>query len=1185
LFTNSLLSFSGDSSTLFIGNNAYYGGAVCTEEYSNLLVEKTKVQFENNSAISGGGAIYSDGFCNISFYKNALVTFNRNNAEIGGAIEFNTLNTNYYNKIFFMYNSTKAVSGISFNENSVVMFDSNEAESGGAIECERYCNILFNGDSMVTFTSNNAKFVGGAIHCHDHCNISVSGNSLMQFNDNSASTKGGAMYFEQHSSAIFMKYSNISFNNNLAEFGGAVFSEIFCGNLFDENTSVIFENNTAIVSGGALFSQDKCKISFDGNSLVLFNNNSGINGGAVHSERHSNVIFDGNTSVRFFNNSGRNGGALYSDHHCNISFSGGSSVTFYGNNAVTGGAVYCRNHCYGVIQGESNTKFLHNSAIDGGALYSSDLTDITIKGNAIVLLYANIARGNGGAIYTTSTTNVTLSGNSEISILNNVARQDGGALYCSVHSSIKLQGNVLVTFTNNTAEYGGAISAVQSSLTFTNYSVVSYGNNTALSNGGALCLTHGFTATFDNPSSVSFHHNTANGFGGAIYSEVIENKITFNNNNIDFVNNAAFIGSSIYIDIPTSCGDVCLNKTVVGISKETFQHSPLGKHIDTPPSKLVLGEPATCTEDDNDTKCEVYYIRNIMLGQEIMIDVCVLDFFDQTAIATQFVVSGEDQHHKIEELKFVSLSCETLQGVSIIGSKVSNVKNFSMTLTSHISSRSAISVKLTTELSPCHPGFYYDDNTQRCICYNNDIVSCSGDTSSIKRGYWFGEVNGKTTVSICPNNYCNFSCCEITDGFYQLSPVRINQCSSQRSGIACGSCEKDYTLSFDSVKCVKVTTCTNGQTALVASLSMLYWLVVITSGFVLTHYQIGIGYLYVITYYYSVLDILLGQTLYLSQGLFTTVSIVSSIAKVTPQFLGQLCLVQNMSGIDQKFIHYVHPLAITIFVAVICQLAKISYKFSSFVSRGIIHVVCFLLLLSYTSVATTSLMLLRSLRFQDVNKVYTYLSPDIEYFHGRHLAYVMVAVLCTLVIVISLPLLLLLEPFINHKINFSRIKPLLDQFQGCYKDKYRCFAAYYMIYRLIIISILITNPSSDNTTQVLLTTANIISASVQLTLKPYSSKILNIFDGIVLQLMSLVPTIPLMDRFNDNLLLTLSFVLVALPLMAFGIVELLIYRESIKKITTCFKAKPVTSNETNEVPMNEVVIDDNMRKNATIVDM
>jgi len=137
-----------------------------------------------------------------------------------------------------------------------------------------------------------------------------------------------------------------------------------------------------------------------------------------------------------------------------------------------------------------------------------------------------------------------------------------------------------------------------------------------------------------------------------------------------------------------------------------------------------------------------------------------------------------------------------------------------------------------------------------------------------------------------------------------------------------------------------------------------------------------------------------------------------------------------MSGIDQQFIHYAHPLAVAIVVATACVLARISYKFSSFLSRGIIHVICFLLLLAYTSVATASLLLLRSLTFDNVDKVYTlsYPSPDIEYLHGCHLQYFILATLCTLIIVIGLPFVLLVEPFCNHKINFIKTKPILDQF-------------------------------------------------------------------------------------------------------------------------------------------------------------
>jgi len=90
---------------------------------------------------------------------------------------------------------------------------------------------------------------------------------------------------------------------------------------------------------------------------------------------------------------------------------------------------------------------------------------------------------------------------------------------------------------------------------------------------------------------------------------------------------------------------------------------------------------------------------------------------------------------------------------------------------------------------------------------------------------------------------------------------------------------------------------------------------------------------------------------------------------------------------------------------------------------------------------------------------------------------------------------------------------------------------------------------------------------------------------MVLHLMILVSTIPLLDSSDHYLVLSVSFVLVVLPLVALGVMELLVYRESIKKITRCIRAKPVITSDINEVPLNSIVVGDNMRKNATIVDM
>ena len=308
------------------------------------------------------------------------------------------------------------------------------------------------------------------------------------------------------------------------------------------------------------------------------------------------------------------------------------------------------------------------------------------------------------------------------------------------------------------------------------------------------------------------------------------------------------------------------------------------------------------------------------------------------------------------------------------------------------------------------------------------------------------------------------------------------------------------------------------------------------------HFRVGIGYLYAITYYYSVVD-LLSQSWYPSNLL---INVMSSIAKIIPQFLGQCKFASlNMNRIDQQFIHYMHPFAISLFLAMITLLTRRSHRLSTFISKGIIHVICFLLLLLYTSLASTSLLLMRPLIFRDVDEVYTYVSPDIEYLHGRHLAYAIVALLFTIVIVIGLPLLLALEPFLNSKISFVKIKPILDQFQGCYRDKYRYFAAYYMICRLLIITIIIANSSNGFIFHYFLIAASVIVDLVHQCFRPYSSSLLNIFDGVILHFLVLVSVLPLVesfDNFNSNLLIGITFVLIILPALIFVTMSVMIIK-------------------------------------------
>ena len=653
------------------------------------------------------------------------------------------------------------------------------------------------------------------------------------------------------------------------------------------------------------------------------------------------------------------------------------------------------------------------------------------------------------------------------------------------------------------------------------------------------------------------------------------------------------MGNSIYQDGTDLCNSSCLTNRVVGISTE---------FIATPPNELKFYDPAIRIDNDNDTQCNSCYVQNIILGSDILIPACVLDHYNHSVESTQFLVQGYySTSYSIIGPKQVLIGCaNAFEGISITSNQVlSKSTNFSFSINlnvDHNPNWKQISVTLIVESSECHPGFWQSFKSQKCECYKaNDIVFCSDSSSTIKRGYWYGSVIGQPTVTFCPINYCNFTCCETSNGYYHLSPVRNDQCRSHRSGTACGSCTNGYTLSFDSTECVSIQSCTAGQTVLVILLTVTYCIVIVILVFVIMYYKVGIGYLYCVTYYYSIVDIVLSHNLQASRGLYLTVSIISSFSKITPQFLGEFCLTTGMSGIDQQFIHYVHPSAVILIIVIIIVLARKSPRFTAFISRGIIHVICLLLLLSYTSIASTSLLLMRSLTFLDIDKVYTYLSPDIECFHGRHLAYGIVALLCSVSIVPGLPLLLTLQPILNKKFNFVRIKPLLDQFQGCYKDNYRCFAGYYMICRLVIMTIVIANSSNKFIASYVLIVACGIIALIHLTVKPYNNENLNKFDGAVLHLIIFIAVLPLLDDFDSPVVITITFVLIMLPLIIFIAFTLFLHKDDIKKIAMYFISKGQTShndNDTdnsNEIPLREfnIIIDDNARQKAkvTICDM
>jgi len=652
---------------------------------------------------------------------------------------------------------------------------------------------------------------------------------------------------------------------------------------------------------------------------------------------------------------------------------------------------------------------------------------------------------------------------------------------------------------------------------------------------------------------INFYNNKAIFYGGAIFVKIVEFYSSFfsyvTQSKMSFVSNTAkFGGNSWYFSIPsgyqlnTSSSD---KKSILYYLLQcNYGSSNYTEQINTSPYDLLFTSNSTrCIDDTITARCRNYFVNNIMLGQALNVPAKVVDYFNFPAGSMQFYVTCVKCNGYHITRHNPVLITDAFQGVVIAGRFVSNATNVTLLLRSFWNAEAKeISINLVVELINCIPGFEYYNKSQICMCYKSrkEIIHCSSNTSAeIKKGYWIGSIHHKTTTTFCPKKYCSIEHCGNTTDYCKLHLKYDAQCREHRCGPACGKCLPNHFLSFDSNVCVKRDQCYTGMATLLLIILFIYWILVVAVIVILANFnlQVGLGYAYGIIYFYSIIDILLEENLLATAILFRFVTTFTSFAKLTPQFLGTMCFINSShwSGIDQQFFHYIHPFAILFILLLIVLVARYSSRVAMLIRRSIIRAICLILLLAYTSIASTSLELLRPLKFHNIHQIYTYSSPDKHYFKGRHIFYGCFAIACEIVIVIGLPLLLILDPFISYKVDFSRIRPLLDQYQGCFKDNRRWFASFYLFCRLAIITVIYAENNNFYNRLFILNVVCIIIAMIHTSILPYKNENLNTLDGIILLTIVLIVNVNTVLSYTTFSVVNaeLITVLVIFPLIAF----------------------------------------------------
>ena len=376
----------------------------------------------------------------------------------------------------------------------------------------------------------------------------------------------------------------------------------------------------------------------------------------------------------------------------------------------------------------------------------------------------------------------------------------------------------------------------------------------------------------------------------------------------------------------------------------------------------------------------------------------------------------------------------------------------------------------------------------------------------IKSGYWLGKVDGEYTVAQCSSascEYVNLQCsnCTVSAGrFCKLPPNGQHQCLGNRNGILCESCRDNFSFTFGAVDCVPTANCSGARIVLVPLLITVYLIIIVALLilFLKLDYRISSGYLFCFIYYFSIVDYFFPSN-FTGATLLTIVSVCESITQLNPQFLGYtpLCL-PKISPIYQQTLLYANPITISLIVVLFTLLAKCCSRFLRFSDSTPVRAICLLLLLSFTALNETSCSLLAFVRFTGIDGLFVKIQPALPYFTSEHIPWFIIAVAVELFLIIPFTVFLFLAPFLMRCFNLTRVKPFLDEFQGCYKDKFRWMAAFYFFCRQIYLLILIVQHANPTPTIYILQLLSLAILIIHMVLQPYRNHWLNLVDTIFL---------------------------------------------------------------------------------------
>ena len=1025
------------SSTTFNNNNADVEGGVMIMlglgDSSFIISTST---FSNNTA-RFGGVMYTfyDASFNIS-----NSTFSNNRADVGGVIVTSGYSSSTISTSTFTNNTAGGRFGggvmATYRDSSFTIsnstFTNNTAGGGGVMITSGASSFTI---SNSTFTNNTAVVGGGVMNTFDHASFTI---STSTFSNNTADGAGGVMITSVDS---FFTISNSTFSNNTAGSDGGVM-KTHCNSSFAISNST-FTNNRADIGGVMVISGDSSMISGDSfsSTSVFVNNKANTSGGVfwcaclegtlnIHNSNFSlnavsnqggGLIFIRQYSTHISNSTfDQNNGSLYT-FNSNLNFSG--HLTFDNSlepgNGVTsqeGGAITSFQSTV-IFTRESVVRFSNNRASDGGALLATEST-ITIYGETTIA--NNMANSSGGGI---SLKQSRLEIKGVCQFVNNVAVRGGGIHASSSTTAVFQPGTLQVT--NNSAELGGGIYLeVNPKLYILKNTAELYGFSylmTLTGNhanyGGALYVSDDTNSGACSPDIECFIQTLA------LHQETSSKHLRLNTENILFSENTAseqglnLFGGVLDRCIPSPFAEVYLNRRI-HYSGATYLGNISDIDIDSISSQPV--RVCFCnSEHEPDCSYQPPVIR-VQKGKAFNVSLVAVDQVNHTVDAniTVSLSSSDGGFDEGQQIQSVVRNCTNLT-FNVFSPREDEKLNLSPDGPCGSATLSTSHVTIEFIECTCPVGFEPLSNSQsstkcECVCdsaLSPYITECNITTSSVLRkdtNSWITYINDTDPPEYviyqnCPFDYCQPQTQSVTINF-NLPNGADSQCAYDRTGVLCGACKEDLSLSLASSRCVPCRTHWPAVFVLILLAAAIAGILLVTALLAL-NMTVSVGLINGFIFYANIVSADNAVFFSSSEPSFPSVF----VAWLNLDIGIDVCFIDGLDAYAKVWLQLVFPVYIISLVVMVIIVSEYSPKFAGLIGKkDPISTLATLILLSYAKLLSITITALSSavLDYPDGHQETVWL-PDgnLPYFKGKHIPLALVALL---IIIIGLPYTILL---------------------------------------------------------------------------------------------------------------------------------------------------------------------------------